>query len=527
MMERISVARPQDGDGRSVFVSYRTLDDVPPPEKPDGKFVSYLSQQIKWELSQLGVPKAILWRDRAGIEPGDIWSAKIQEALARADLFLAIVSRNYVTSDWCNREVSTMASRMESETNQTIRRMLRVDRHRVKDDLIPEPLRSVQAVRFYQEDAETNQEDEFYWRGQVCRYDEYVGAVRALARSIYNQLEMLGAVAERTSPSPVEPATRNVENPRHDGEEVTSQVVFVAKPATDLLEEYRCLTNELVQRGYRVLPDPSISLPEDCEQVKALTEEALTQSILSVHLLGERKGVRPDGLEQDLVPFQLSAAASRVATDSNFYRLIWAPKIMPRSHQGDSEQVTRDPIDVLTAFGDRCASDQIDGDTATRFNEFVLQRVAGHAMPATRPDVYIYSTADDRRFSIDVARALKSVGATPLLGVSPGEGSSEQIAQAERELLRRARCVVVCWAGAKRAQIISEIVRSEFQEWKNDRNNERKLILLIAPPGSESKVEAVEFGIGSQVDWIIDAHDATDLRELLREQLVSKIASES
>lgn len=506
-----SEAMNEEGAGRSVFVSYRRLDDDPPPEKPEGGFVRYLSQQVRWELNQLGVPKAVLWRDRAKIEPGDIWSLKIEEALSDADIFLAIVSRNYVHSDWCAREISTMAARAVPDGSP--KRMLRIDKHRVEDRWIPEPLRGVQAIRFYQEDAETKEEDEFFWRGRVCLYDEYISAVRRLARAIYDRLEQLGGINEaRRDRAKDEPSSSTAsETPDF----IPIHTIFVAKPAADMLEEYRSLTRELMQRGCRVLPDPSAALPDDAEQVTRSIQDALANSPLSIHLLGKRKGSRPDGLDKDLVPFQLSAAARRALADPTFNRLIWAPKIMPRSNSADENLKLRDPIDVLSGFGDKCPTDEIDGDTAARFKEFVLQRIFPEAASSIRPNIYIHSMPMDRSFAVNIARELKALGATPLLGPETDDGSSQQIDQARRALLSEAHYAVVCWAAANRAEVTSETVCSALQAWKSGNQSKRQLILLLGPPSSNAKAEIAEFGVGSAVDRIVDASGPGEIKKII------------
>ena len=79
---------------RSVFLSYRRLDDEPPPELPGGAgVVRYFWRQLRWELDRLGVPNAILWRDRGKISPADAFSVIIREELQKADLFIAFLSR--------------------------------------------------------------------------------------------------------------------------------------------------------------------------------------------------------------------------------------------------------------------------------------------------------------------------------------------------------------------------------------------------------------------------------------------------
>jgi predicted GTPase len=65
-------------DGREVFISYRTLDDMPPPDRRMSHgFVNYLLRQVRARLQEMGVPDAVLWQDRSKIEPGDVWSDKL------------------------------------------------------------------------------------------------------------------------------------------------------------------------------------------------------------------------------------------------------------------------------------------------------------------------------------------------------------------------------------------------------------------------------------------------------------------
>jgi len=101
-------------DGPEVFISYRVLDNHPPPDGPARGFVDYLLTQIRYDLTQLGIPDAILWQDRSKIAPADDWNDNILSALNSAQLFIAILSKNYITSDWCNKELDTMTSRVET-----------------------------------------------------------------------------------------------------------------------------------------------------------------------------------------------------------------------------------------------------------------------------------------------------------------------------------------------------------------------------------------------------------------------------
>jgi TIR domain len=177
-----------------IYVSYRLLDDENPPDCPnDHGFVSYLLRQLRYDLRQLGVPDVVRWRGREKLKVGDVWTDAIE--LNQAELYIVILSTNYSKSDWCNHVLQTIARRVEmlgAPVGQG--RILRVDKHKVPEHDIPEPLRRIHAVRFYSEDAENNRVDEYFWRGKVRRPSEYEDAVHALALAIRNRLDELGKI---------------------------------------------------------------------------------------------------------------------------------------------------------------------------------------------------------------------------------------------------------------------------------------------------------------------------------------------
>src|SRR5262249_40035786 len=56
-------------------------------------------------------------------------------------------------------------------------------------------------------------------------------------------------------------------------------------------------------------PDPDNDLGNVVEKVRPVVVKALAEAEGSIHLLGQGTGARPDGLDMDLVPMQLAAAA--------------------------------------------------------------------------------------------------------------------------------------------------------------------------------------------------------------------------
>jgi hypothetical protein len=515
LMESIMEVIPEALPGRVIFLSYRSIDDDPPPENQKGRYVEYLWRQLRWELNRLGVPKATLWRDRNEICPGDKWAESIRGELRKSDLFVALLSRNYIESEWCEEELSTMVSRVsEFDENLRHRRIFRADKNRIPDERVPLHLREIQAVRFYDEDKEYKREDEFFYRGKIIREDKYFDAVRALAESIHNRLEELGVQMRRASPTAKVAPIRN-----------TGRVVYVAKPALDMIYHYKTLTNELIRSGFRVLPDVEHELPEAGENVRSIVVDALNQSELSVHLLGERLGGRPDGLDEAIGPFQLKSAAASATNRGDFSRIIWAPKLF--SVDGTSPpSLIRDPFEVLSRFGRRLDTDQVDSDLPAKFNEFVVQRLERRvlnrtaAIPRlTNKTAYLHCALDDRQFALAVAKELKKNGFAPVIRPQVASSADDRDI-AEAALMALASHVVLCWERAPAAALLKEFSNRSLNDWRA-KHRAQSIPLIIGPPKSTEKMEVVELGgIGEDISTTIDATDDGAIAGAVRNELI-------
>jgi hypothetical protein len=500
-------------DGREVFISYRRLDNDPPPDDPNDRngFVDYLLRQVKYDLVQLGVSNAIFWQDRSKIAPADDFNDEISNALNKADLFVAILSPNYITSDWCKQELGVMKSRVEELDPPAGKgRIFRVDKHKVSEDEVPEPLRRIESVRFYREDRYADSVDDYFWRGKVRFIPEYEDAVKTLALGIRKRLKELGKdqsqIDARVDRAPPEPRVDN--DCSSNG-----RVVFVATPAGDMVPYYRSLVTELRGVGYCVTPDPDKEFGRLGEEVRSAVVKALAEAEASIHLLGTRTGGRPDGLDMDLVPMQLAAAAEEAKKKAGFERLIWAPTVPPAGTCAGAQIGRRDPLEVLDQFGQRLLdADQIVGITASGFNEFVLQRLGKKHSDSSsdRKIVYIRALGRNRKSAVKVAEELKRVGFDPILNPQPPVAKDE-LARVEQELFGRAQHVIICWGSQRQAKILDEIgeitaIRSSKKPAQPTRG---KLILLVNSPPTAPKAELLAVGM-PYVDHIVDARQCED-----------------
>jgi hypothetical protein len=238
----------------------------------------------------------------------------------------------------------------------------------VPENQVPETLRRIQSVQFYREDQDAKTVDEFFWGGKVRLSKEFDKALLELTSAIGKRLEKLVGIRLEPKGQP-EP---QVDNARRSA---NGRVVFVAKPALDMIEYYRSLVEELWGTGFRVTPDPDKDLSKRGEEVRSAVVGALAEAEASIHLLGTRTGGRPDGLDMDLVPMQLAEAAKEAKRKPGFERLIWAPTVLPAQTSAQAKRVRR-PLKILERFGQQLLeADQIDSDTASNFYLHVLQRL--------------------------------------------------------------------------------------------------------------------------------------------------------
>ena len=56
-------------------------------------------------MTDRGAKRAKLWLDRYQIEPAEAFTPVIEKAVREAQLIVPVLSRNWVGSDWCRREV--------------------------------------------------------------------------------------------------------------------------------------------------------------------------------------------------------------------------------------------------------------------------------------------------------------------------------------------------------------------------------------------------------------------------------------
>lgn len=461
-----------------VFVSHAHDDDELPPDGRSTKakgFVSYLVGQLTYELNQLGLGRGV-WFDRSKLKSGHNFNEIIADELEKSDILLAIVSNNFVASDYCQDELNLFVAKLKTQPSghQCI---LRVDKQDVANDRLPDYLRDIHTIPFYAKEPGSGEIAEFYWRGRPTRRRALEIAIKQLADDIFARLGEHNPI-DLTEPPlsyPLPGCTRTV---------------YVAKPAMDLEDAYQTLVRELQGRNIAVVPDPNRNIPTDGAAAAAFVNDAMDNADLSIHLLGHRRGWQPEGLPH-IVPLQLIAARETAGRKPNFQRLIWAPKIVPG---GPDNAPERDPVEVLAQLDSSTPHDEVVGDTAARFKDFVLQRVLPPTPPVTQTSIFVAAAAADAQCAAQAVGAVKALGARPT-GATFNAGF---------KAAQTCDHIIICWGAAEEPDVLSAL-QAASQQLANARERGGKLCLLVYSPTSDAKQFALAVEGFGGAHLIIDA----------------------
>ena len=493
-------------DPVQIFVSYARADDLPPPEDVDcDGFVTCLHEQLNYEFQTLGGPRPKIWRDTRRIGQADQFDQKIEDAISQSSLLLVVLSKNWMASDYCSKELKAFAERWKGDGDSGVReRIVVVGKRHVDPDRRPSMLQGQEGFRFYSMDDpdEVGLEREYFARGKV-RDRRYYDLVEEMASLLSRRVTHLGAgeVVGRDEAGSVTPPPG-----------VRRPTVYLAKPATDMREAYDRMVTELTGGGYYVVPEPARDIPVDGTAV-AVVDQAMAAAELSIHLLGDKPGFAPEGAGP-IVGMQLERAAAamqaRAAAGRTFQRIVWAPRILELN--GADETAERDPLAMLAKFGTYVAGDSVEGGTLSKFVELVNQRLAKAFAPVVSDlgelafsgggGVYVYHQAKDTDFAFDVARALHERNVNPKLPAY--EGTDAERVQLHRQYLRECDSIVVCWAAAP--DVWAKATSHQLLDWKQlgrTKGFARRGLVAGPPPGLPKKM-FVDLFPKDEIDVVVD-----------------------
>ena len=230
-----------------------------------------------------------IWRENM-LSGADVFHSESQKAIENSAVFVVVASPRYVASDFCRKELETFLQAAKGRGIQVAShsRVLRVDKTPVPHNELPPALSSVHGYSFFRLDA-AGRAREFFIDDEG-RTREYVDRLDDLAYDICRLL--------------IEMREREVRPMKGDSQ--PGRTVYLAETASDVGQERDQLSRELVARGHQVLPVQTLPLNTG-DYVRAVREE-MARADLSVHLVGGRRGIVPEGEERSIVELQCEIA---------------------------------------------------------------------------------------------------------------------------------------------------------------------------------------------------------------------------
>jgi TIR domain len=487
-----------------IFISYARDDDEPAPDIAGTMgFVDFLHRQLDHSFKS-GRERPEIWRDVKNIFRGERFWPKIQLELDKSALLLVILSENWMASEYCRKELAYFRECRNRSGEEVDERIVVIAKNDVELQERPEGLKNTEGYSFYQhiDRPRLGEIEEFFVRGRPVEnlYWPMFDELRTFLCRRSKQLR-------RTSLTEPEASTNG-------------RTVYVAKPASDMLDDYIGLVKELTDHGYEVVPKRAQEMPRDRSALNFI-DTALGAAEASIHLVGESAGWEPEDLDK-IVELQLARAAAKVDDGkdtkprSAFRRIIWAPKVFRRALPAGIETMERDPHEVLARFGGELPIDQVIGEDPGNFRQLLI-RMLDQWKPAVLADeavgggvaagsrVFVLHNEQDRLLARNLKKALRQHNVEALL---PAVDDDEALRKTfDKDSIARCDAIVLCWGMTSQTWTCAQA--RQFEDWRAFGRNRgwKPRSVVLAPPSGEIKAEFKQDPLPREIDQLVELDD--------------------
>lgn len=488
----------------NIFISYSRCDDKDFGPKKE-HWVSTFERALTETLAQrVKAGQVQIWRDVNDMDEGTAFDDDIDSALDRADLLITVLSQYYLGSAYCHKELRRFGEPRLRRNDLRVGRHSRivkvyraaVDRKALRNFAAPpDPLAleidATEGFQLYCIDGDDYRDALLHPEGLTLVWQKADDLSRVIKRIIDESAQAAQAMA-------------------------LGPVVFLARCAGDLREARDALRRELEDRHCTVLPEGE--LPEEADAFAAAVRRDLELAQFSVHLVGRRGGVIPDGAQESVVESQIDLALA--VQRAGFFTLAWSPQpsqqpaspatlpgpvVEAAGGQGDptsgaAAADTPQPEPRMRALRDSLVQQALPRE---RFEYLRSDVSALHAavrslllpkpdthLPAPDPapagrSIYLVCDKLDRAEALALRDALKLQGFKKVT-LPPGEGTSRELDADHKRCLVEADAVVVLW-GAVREPWVRKKLADVEQAALGRRQPLRGCILLKLAPDTPHK----------------------------------------
>jgi hypothetical protein len=250
--------------------------------------------------------------------------------LDNVGVLVTVLSKDFIQSGKCLDHFETFYKVIEN-SGKNRNRVFKVFRSPLTPQEQPPRLRDLIGYDMYQLDSDTGEIREYtdYFSTEAER--QYWMKMVDLAYDIYDTIIHLKDESSKTE-------VKNI---------YKRKTIFLAETGHDLSVQRNIIKRELQRHGYIVLPNQT--LPGNLVDLEKVVQRDLTESNLSIHLIGSAYGEIPTGSDRSVVDIQNKIAAEKSVrakeTKEDFTRLIWiSPTLNNASEKqkGFIENIKRD-----------------------------------------------------------------------------------------------------------------------------------------------------------------------------------------
>jgi len=496
--------------GTHIFISYAHFDN----DETTGSWVSQFHELLEAYLrASLRRIKPVIWRDKR-LSDNEVFDNTIIEKLTDSAIMIAVVSDNYVASDWCIREANTFCDEAERTVGLAPKNLSRVfkiiKRPPETEQPLPEPMKQVVGSQFFmrvdKNDQVSDDENDAPVELDLALGDVFAQKLRLrvnrLAQDIGNTLKAVDEVASAgaEADAPANPPS-------------TKEIIYLAECGDDRHEDHASLRSELIQRGYHVVPTGA--LPPDEAQSRAEIARLMKDASTVIHLIGARSGTVPGGEGAASIIEIQNDVALDVAKEKPLNRVVSLPAGTYETALGDRYRQFVQDIQVNSDVQGKCelitgGLEQVKAAMLTALESKKTQPLsaAGQAESA----IYVVYERSDLADSKPLRRALQEFG-TVLKPAFVGEPS--EVREANLKNLATCDAVVIFYGSGSegwKAAVDGDILRARALR---DGRPFKSVLTVLSGEMTEDKEDLV--GDPDVIDAMPDFSD--DMLQPLRDKL--------
>lgn len=439
-----------------VFISYTHVDN----DKDAGAWVSRFHKMLHSYLKlTMRRTDPVIWRDKR-LSDNEVFDNTIIDHLKQSAVMIAVISDNYVASSWCVREARTFCENAEQSLGLAPQNLMRVfkviKRPPESEDPLPSPMKQITGTKFYvrldKDDNITSDRNDFPVELDPGLGEEFGQKLRLRINRLAQEIGSTLKVLAQEEAANDNAALAGPEKP----------TIYLAECCDDQLEDYEALRSELLQRGYRIVPNGVLPTVES--ECRAEIARLLATSVLSVHLLGERSGTVPGGEGADSVVAIQNELALEQAKKSALRRIVSLPEGTEDIAQGEKHRAFLNAMRSDAAVQGDCEliTDDLEGVKAAVHHALkeIENPAAATPQVATEHAIYVIFERSDLQASRPLRRALKAFGTV----LKPAfEGEPAEVREANMQNLAICDAVVVFYGSGSegwKAAVDGDILRA-------------------------------------------------------------------